>query len=162
MRYEMKQKWFSWGDDFVIRDENGREAYIVDGAGFSIGDRLTVRDAVGQEVARIHQKLLALGPTYEITVGGRVLAVVKKHLFSLFRAKFSVDVEGPDDLEARGHFLDHEYSFYRGDQVVAQVSRRWFSITDTYGVEVADGEDPVLILCGTAIIDLISHDGDKR
>src|ERR1035437_831475 len=56
----------------------------------------------GQRTAFIRQKLLAWGPTYEITRNGALAAVVKKHLFTLFRCKFTVDVPGPDDLEAEG------------------------------------------------------------
>ena len=64
----------------------------------------------------------------------------------------------PDDLEAKGNFFDLEYTFYRGNREVAQVSKRWFSIRDTYGVEIAPGEDAPLILASAVVIDMISHD----
>jgi uncharacterized protein YxjI len=83
--------------------------------------------------------------------------VVKKHLFTLFRGRFTVDVPGPDDLEAAGDFLDHEYTFERGGREVARVSKRWFSFTDTYGVDIDEGEDDVLILASAIVIDLVSH-----
>jgi uncharacterized protein YxjI len=85
-------------------------------------------------------------------------AVVKKGLFDFFRASFSVDVPGPDDLEAQGNFLEHEYRFTRHGETVGEVSKKWFSWTDTYGVEVAEGEDDVLILAATVVIDLCCHD----
>ncbi len=83
--------------------------------------------------------------------------MVKKDLINLFRCGFTVDVPGPEDLEAQGSLLDHEYTFTRGSRTVATVSKRWFSFTDTYGVEVETGEDPVLILASTVIIDMICH-----
>lgn len=161
MRYVMKQKLFSWGDDFHIRNEAGEDVYFVDGRAFSIGEKLSFQDLRGNELAFIRQKLLSFGPAYEITRDGRLLAVVKKRLFTLFRCKFTVDVPGPDDLEAQGSFLDMEYSFERGGKRVAEVSKRWFSWRDTYGVDIADTEDQVLILSATVVIDMICHSEDK-
>jgi len=162
MRYVLKQKFWSWGDDFRIRDADGKDAFFVDGRAFSWGDKLSFQDMQGNELAFIRQKLLAWGPTYEITSGGKLVAVVKKKLFTLLRCRFTVDVPGPDDLEAQGSFLDHEYTFERRGQTVAQVSKKWFSWTDTYGVDVANGEDEVLILASTVVIDMVCHQESKR
>src|SRR3954462_896338 len=115
----MKQKLFAWGDDFVIQDDTGQDAFFVDGKALALGNQLSFRDMQGHELAYIKQKLLSWGPTYEIHRDGRVAAVVKKHLFTLIHHRFTVDVPGPDDLEATGSFTDHEYTFRRGDRVVA-------------------------------------------
>jgi uncharacterized protein YxjI len=64
-------------------------------------------------------------------------------------------------LEAEGDFLDHEYSFSRGGSTVASVSKQWFSWADTYGVQIAGGEDDVLILASTVVIDMACH-GDHK
>jgi uncharacterized protein YxjI len=157
MRYVMRERILSWGDDFTIKDEHGQDAFYVDGKVFSFGDKLSLQDMNGNELALIDQKLLTWGPQYEIIRDGRTVAVVKKHLFTLFRARFTVDVPGPDDLEAQGDFLAHEYAFERHGREVARVSKRWFSWSDTYGVEVGDDEDPVLILASAVVIDLIAH-----
>ena len=161
MRYVMKQKLFAWGDDFTIKTEAGQDIFFVDGKALSLGDKLSFQDMHSNELAFIRQKLLAWGPTYEIYRSGELCAVVKKHLFTLFRCRFTVDVPGPDDLEAVGSFLDHEYTFSRSGNVVATVSKRRFSWADTYGVDIAAGEDDVLILASTVVIDMICH-GDKR
>src|SRR5688572_2729914 len=118
MRYVMKQKWLSWGDDFTIQDSEGNDRFFVDGAAFSFGDKLSFQDMAGNELAFIRQKLLAWGPTYEIYREDGLAAVVKKELFTFFRCSFVVDVPGPDDLEAEGDFLDHEYRFKRGSYSV--------------------------------------------
>ncbi len=65
-----------------------------------------------------------------------------------------MDIPGPDDLYITGSLLEHEYTFTRGGQVVATVSKRWFSITDTYGVDIAPGQDDVLILASVLALDL--------
>ena len=164
MRYVLRQKLMSFGDDFTIRDESGRDAYFVDGKALSIGDKLSFQDMNGNELAFISQKLLAWGKTYEISRNGQVVAVVKKEVFALFHHRFTVDVPGPDDLEAEGDFMDHEYTMQRGDRVVATVSKKWFSWTDTYGIEIADGEDEVLILASAVVIDQACHpdDGERH
>lgn len=163
MRYLLKQKLFSLGDDFFIKDEAGKDVYFVDGKAISFGDKLSFQDADRKELAYIKQRVFSWGPTYEISRNGQVVATVKKHVFALFHHRFTVDVPGPDDLEAEGNFLDHEYTFRRGDDVIAQVSKKWFTLTDTYGVDVALGEDPVLILASAVVVDEACHpDDDQR
>ena len=162
MRYVMKQKIFSFGDDFTIQDENGNDAFFVDGKMFSIGDQLSFQDMQGNELAYIKQKLFAWGKTYEIYRSGALAAVVKKELFTFFKCRFTVDVPGPDDLEATGDFLDHEYQFARGDRSVASVSKRWFALRDTYGIDVAEDEDPVLVLASAVVIDMACHADRER
>ena len=161
MRYLLKQKFWSWGDDFRIQNADGQDVFFVDGRAFSWGDKLSFQDTEKKELAFIRQKLLAWGPTYEIEMHGRLVAVVKKKLFTLLRCKFTVDVPGPEDLEAQGSFLDHEYHFERRGREVAQVSKRWFSWTDTYGVDVVSGEDDVLILATAVVIDMVCHQESK-
>lgn len=162
MRYVMKQKLFAWGDDFVIKDENGNDAFFVDGKVFSLGKQLSFQDMSGRELAYIRQKILSWGPTYEIYRNGELYAVIKKDLFTFFSCRFSIDIPGPNDLEASGDFLDHEYSFEQGGRTVARISKQWFSWTDTYGVEIAEGQDAILILVSTVVIDMACHEEKNR
>jgi uncharacterized protein YxjI len=162
MRYVMKQKLFCWGDDFAIKNDAGADVFLVDGKAFSLGNKLSFQDLQGNELAFIQQRLLSWGPTYEIYRNGELAAVVKKEMFTFFRCHFTVDVPGPDDLDAQGNFMDMEYTFSRGGQPVAQVSKRWFSWSDTYGVDITDGEDPVLVLASTVVIDMVCHADNKR
>ncbi len=156
-RYVMKQKLFSFGDDFIIRDEAGNDAFFVDGKVFCLGNQLSFQDMDKNELAYIKQKLLTLGQTYEIHRSGELAAVVRKSLFTFFNCTFSVDVPGPDDLVAQGNFTDHEYQFTRHGEPVATVSKHWFTLADTYGVDIADGEDDILLLASTVVIDMACH-----
>src|SRR5688500_11563563 len=162
MQYVMKEKWLALGNDFAITDAAGREVYYVDGRAFSLGDKLSFQDASRREVAFIRQRLLSWGPTYEISRGGEVVATVKKKLFTLLRHRFFVDVPGPNDLEAKGDFFDHEYEFVQQDRVVASVSKRWIALTDSYGIDVSAGMDDVLILACAVVIDLCCHEKSDR
>ena len=81
MRYLMRQKWLSLGDDFFIQDDQGRDLFRVDGKAFCFGDQLSV-------------------------------------------------------------------------------SKQWFSWTDTYGVEIAHGNNDLLVLAATVVIDMACHEKD--
>ncbi|MCP3904491.1 MAG: hypothetical protein GY715_12760 [Planctomycetes bacterium] len=161
MRYIMKQKLFAWGDDFAIQDAAGRDVFLVDGRAFSLGAKLSFQDMNGDELAYIEQKLLSWGPTYEVYREGRLAAVIKKALFTFFKCEFTIDVPGPNDPVAEGDFMHHEYTFRRGRDVIAAVSKRWFTWADTYGVDIAPDEDDILLLASTVVIDMACHSGDK-
>ena len=162
MRYVMRQKLLSLSDSFTIKNEQDQDVFLVKGKLFSFGDKLSFQDLAGNELVFIDQRLLNWSPTYELWKGDELLAVVKRELFSFIHHRFTVDVPGPNDLEAEGDFLDHEYAITRGDRAVATVSKRWFSWTDTYGIEVAEGEDDVLVLATAVVVDMVCHDDGKR
>ncbi len=157
-RYILRQNLFAFGDDYIVRDERERECFFVDGRAFSFGAKLSFQDMQGQELAFIRQRLLAWGPTFEILRDDQVAAVVKKTLFTFFRCEFTVDVPGPDDLIADGDFWEHEYEFRRGSRLVARVSKKWFAFRDSYGIEIEDGEDEVLLLASAVVIDQCCHE----
>lgn len=161
MRYQIREKLFSFGDDFLVRDADGRELYLVDGRAFTLlREKLVIKDMAGNELGFIREKLISLRKSYEIHRGGQHIATVRKDLFNFFRCHFTVDVPGPDDYDAQGNFLDHDYTFRRHGEVVAHVSKKWFTLRDTYGVDIVDGEDDVLILASAIVIDQICHDRD--
>jgi len=162
MRYVMRQKLLSLADNFTIKNEQEQDVFLVKGKVFSFGDKLSFQDLAGNELVFIDQRLLNWSPTYELWKGDKLLAVVKRELFSFIHHRFTVDVPGPNDLEAEGDFLDHEYTISRGGSVVATVSKRWFSWADTYGIEIADGEDDVLVLATAVVVDMVCHDDSKR
>ena len=134
----------------------------MDGRVFSFGDKLSIHDMAGNEVAFISQRLLSWGPKYEIHRPGHGVAEIAKEHFTFFHCKFNVDGPGDEDYEATGDFFDHEYEIQRGSGVAAQVSKRWFTFTDSYGIDIADGEDPVLLLATAVVIDLVCHDAKKH
>jgi uncharacterized protein YxjI len=152
--YLIRERFFRLGEDSDITDDQGRPVLHVDGKVLSLHDRLVLRDPEGREVAQVRRKLVAMRPTYQITVGGEQAAEVRKHLFTPFHDRFTIDVPGPDDLEMEGDLLDHEFTIRRGGQTVATVSKRWFSMRDTYAVDVAPGQDDLLILASVLALDL--------
>src|SRR6266536_844365 len=152
--YLIRERFFRLGEDSEITDDQGRPVLHVDGKVLSLRDRLVLRDPEGREVAQVQRKLVALRPTYEITVGGQEVAEVRKHFFTPFGDRFTIDIPGPGDLEMAGNLFDHEFTVRRGGQTVATVSKRWFSLRDTYAVDVAPGEDDLVILASVLALDL--------
>ena len=159
--YLIRERFFRLGEDSDITDDQGRPAFRVDGKVLSLRNRLIIRDPDGREVAQVHRKLAALRPTYKVTVGGEEAAEVRKRLSTPFVDRFTIDVPGPDDLEMTGDLFDHEFTIRRGDQVVATVSKRWFSVRDTYAVDVAPGQDDLLLLASVLALDL-AEDQERR
>ena len=78
-------------------------------------------------------------------------------LFSPLRHRAVIDIPGRGELEAVGDIFDKDFEIRDGRQVIAQVSRSWFRIRDTYGVDVAPGENDALIICIAICLDRI-HD----
>jgi uncharacterized protein YxjI len=152
--YVIRERLFRLGEDSDITDEAGRPVLHVDGKVLSMHHRLILRDPPGREVGQVHSKLAALRPAYEITLGGKDVAEVRKHLFTPFGERFTIDVRGADDMQIDGDLLSHEFTIDRDGQTVATISRRWLSLTASYAVDVAPGEDDLLILASVLALDL--------
>jgi uncharacterized protein YxjI len=69
------------------------------------------------------------------------------------RDRYKIHVDGAPDLSAHGNVVDHEYKIERDRDTVATVSKDWFRVRDTYGVEIAPGQDDALILAVTVCMD---------
>jgi uncharacterized protein YxjI len=154
MRYSLNHKLFGIGGDSMIQDEQGRDLYFVDGAAISIGRRLVIKDLKGHELASIHQELIAFTPTFEIHVKKGTSARMSMKILTI-TDRLKIDVPGWDDLEAVGDLFHHEYRIQRGGRKLAEVSKRWISLLDSYGVEIDDGEDQLLLLSCAVVIDEI-------
>jgi len=152
-RYKMKERMFSFGDDYFIEDEAGNRAFKVDGKMLRLRSTLVIRDSEGHEVAKIQERKLRVRDTMKVEQDDRTVATVKKALVSPLRERYSIEVEQGQDLEAKGNIVDHEFEIKRGGETVAEVSKRWFRARDTYGIEIAPGEDDALILIVAVCID---------
>jgi uncharacterized protein YxjI len=152
--YIIRKKMFRLAEDSDITDEAGQLVLHVDGKIMSLHNRLILHDLAGREVAQVSRRLVAFRPTYEITIDGKQMAEVRKHLFTPFREQFTIAVPGDRDMELAGDLFSHEFTIERDVQTVATISKRWFSLTDSYAVDVAPGENDLLVLAGVLALDL--------
>jgi uncharacterized protein YxjI len=157
-RFQMRQKMLSIGDDFWIETEDGRRAYHVDGKAMRIRQTFVLKDAAGNEVAKLQERKLTVRDKMEIERDGRSLATVRKRVIGI-RDRFIIDVEDGPEMAAKGNLVDHEYEIERDGDTVAEVSKKWFRVRDTYGVEIAPGEDEALVLAVTVCIDAMTTRG---
>ena len=156
--YRMRQKLVSIGDDYWIENDQGERVYKVDGKALRVRQTLIFQDARGAELVKIQERMLRARDSMEIEDrDGRRVAMVKKAMITPVRERWTVKVADGPDLEVQGNIVDHEYTIEDGRTKAAEVSKKWFRVADTYGVEVAPGQDPVVILAVTAVLDTMAH-----
>lgn len=158
--YKMRQQVIAIGDDFWIENDRGQRAFHVDGKALRVRETLVVKDAQGQELFKIQEKIARVKDSMEIedARGGRA-AMVKKALITPVRERWTVKIADGPDLEVKGNILDHEYTIGEDRSKVAEVSKKWFRIADSYGIEVAPGQNDALILAIAVVIDEMAHQG---
>ena len=153
--FQMREKIFAIGDDFWIEDAHGTKVYKVDGKAARFRDTFLLEDAHGNELAKIQEKKLSVRDKMTIE-SGSTNATVHKRLIGI-RDHYIIDVDGGEDLKAHGNIVDHEYEIERDGDKVAEVSKKWFRARDTYGVQLAQGQDVPLILAVTVCVDQMAR-----
>jgi uncharacterized protein YxjI len=161
MRYLVRERIFSFTDDFWITDENGAEVFFVDGKALRIRETFELKDPAGNVLTTIRKRLLAMRDTMDIESAGEVVATVRKAFFSPFQHRYLVDLADGTQLEAVGNFVDKEWEIAGPGGVIGRISRQWFRIRDTYGVEVVPGENDALVISIAVCIDRIHEDEEK-
>lgn len=157
-RYQMREKLLAIGDDSWIEDESGRRAFKVDGKALRLRKTLVLEDPAGNELLKIQDRPVRIRDVMEIEgPDGQCVATVKKAMITPLRERFSIDVAGGAELSAHGNIVDHEFEIEAAGSKVAEVSRKWFRVRDSYGVEVAPGQNDALILAITVCIDQMAR-----
>jgi len=160
VHYQMRQKLISIGDDYWIENDRGERSFKVDGKALRVRQTLIFEDPQGRELYKIQERMLRIKDSMEIEdAAGRRAAMVKKALITPLRERWSVNVADGPDLEVQGNILDHEYNIGEGRDKIAEVSKKWFRIADTYGVQIEPGQDEALILAVTVALDEMAHPG---
>ena len=154
----MREKLFAIGDDFWVETEGGQRAFKVDGKALRVRSTFVLESPSGEELFKIQEKKLRVRDTMTIERNGDTVATVKKALVTPLRDRFSIDLKDGGKLSAKGNIVDHEYKIERDGHKIAEISKRWFRIRDTYGIEIVPGENDALILAATVCIDEMARD----
>jgi uncharacterized protein YxjI len=157
-RYRMREKLISIGDDYWIENEEGEKTYKVNGKALRIRQTLIFENRDGDALCKIQERMLRIKDTMKIEgPNGEQLAMVKKALITPLRDRWVAKIgEGPD-MKIQGNILDHEYTIEADGRKVAEVSKRWFRVRNTYGVEIAPDQNDILLLAITACVDQMAH-----
>jgi len=158
--YLIRKQLLALGDDFWVEDEHGERVFHIDGKVLRPRETFVLETADGRELLRIKERRLKLRKTFAIERDGEEVATVAKALVTPLRDRFDVEVAGGGTLQARGDLLDHEFTIdWEGGARMAEVSKRWFAVRDTYGVSVGSTQDDVLAIAIAVCIDAIERDG---
>jgi uncharacterized protein YxjI len=152
-RYKMREKLFAIGDDFWVETEGGDRVFKVNGKALRLRSTFILESPSGDELYKIQEKKLHIRDTMEIERDGETVATIKKALITPLRDRYSIELEGGGELSAKGNIVDHEYEIESDDGKVAEISKKWLRVRDTYGIEVAPGQDDALVLAMTVCID---------
>jgi uncharacterized protein YxjI len=155
-RYQMREKLIDIGDDFWIETAGGQPAFKVDGKALRLRNTLNLEDPQGGVLCQIQERMLRLRDSMAIERDGQTIATVQKALVNVLRDRFSIDLAAGADMEAHGNILDHEYEISQDGHKVAEVSKKWLRVRDTYTVDVEPGQDDALILAITVCLDQMS------
>jgi uncharacterized protein YxjI len=149
----MREKVFAIGDDFWIDTDDDRHAFKVNGKALRFRSTFILESPSGEELFKIQEKKLHIHDTMELEHDGETVATIKKALITPLRDRFAIELADGGELRAKGNVVDHEYEIERDGEKVAEISKRWFRVRDTYGIEVAPGENDGLILAAAVCID---------
>ncbi|MFI0433368.1 MAG: LURP-one-related/scramblase family protein [Candidatus Nanopelagicales bacterium] len=159
-RFVMRERLIAFGDDFYIENAAGMRVFWIDGKALRVRETLLFKELDGREIYKIQERKVRLRDTMDIErADGGSAAKVKKALVSPIRTRFSISVDGQEDWHAHGNVLAHEYKIKRDGDVIAEISKKWVRVRDTYTVDVVPGEDVLLILAITTALDTIADPG---
>ena len=153
--FRMREKIMAIGDDYWIEDDDGNKVYKVNGKAARLRETFILEDANGAELSKIQEKKLTVRDKMTIERGS-TKATVRKRLVGI-RDHYIIDVDGGEDLKAHGNVVDHEYEIERDGDTVAKVSKKWFRVRDSYGVQLAQDQDVPLILAITVCVDAMAR-----
>ncbi|MFG2557505.1 LURP-one-related/scramblase family protein [Streptomyces sp. NPDC048496] len=162
MRFLVRERLFAVGDDYWIEDADGRKVFLVDGKAMRVRDTFELKDAQGRILVEIRQKLLSLRDTMLIERDGEQLARVKRKRLSLLRNHYRVTLVDGTELDVSGKILDREFAIDYDGELLAQISRRWLTVRDTYGIDVVreDADAALLIAVSVCVVVLADKERD--
>lgn len=160
----MRERIFGIGDDHWIMTEHGEKAYLVDGKALRVRETFELKDvSTGQEVLKIQKKLISVREAMRIERDGDTIATVRKKLITFIHDKYIAELEdGSPDIEVSGNFTEHEFDIEQDGRRIGQVSKKWFSLRDTYAVDVADDADVPLVLAVAVVVDHMQREEHER
>lgn len=162
MRLLVRERLFGVGDDYWIEDVDGQKLFLVDGKAMRVRDTFELKDREGRILVEIKQKLMSLRDTMLIERDGEQLARVKHKRLSLLRNHYRVTMSDGTELDVSGKILDREFAIDYDGELLAQISRRWLTVRDTYGLDIVreDADPALLIAVAVCVIVLAEKDHD--
>lgn len=153
MKLYIREKVFSWGDKFTVKDQYGNDKYQVQGEVFSFGKKLHVYDMTGNEVAFIRQEIWTFLPKFYVFCNGQQVAEIRKE-FSFLFPRYTIGGLG---WEINGSFWEHQYEITRGGCPIVTIRKEWMTWGDTYELDIADPAHELVALAVVLTIDCVNE-----
>ena len=155
--YQMRQNLVSIGDDFWIENDRGQKVFRSTARRCVCARRWRSRIR-RHELCKIQERMMRVKDSMEIEgPGGERVAMVKKALITPVRERWEVKIGDGPDLEVQGNILDHEYTSARAATRWPKSRRSGSALRDSYGVEIAPGQNDVVVLAATVAVDMMAH-----
>lgn len=149
----MKQKVFSLGGNFTVKDEFEQDKYLIKGSFLSIPKTFTIKDTAENEIGTITKKVFSFLPKFFVEVGGEEVVTIQKK-FSFLKARYQIEGQG---IEVHGDWWDKKFEVTSHGEVVGQVNEKWFTWGDTYEVVVTDESLEHIIISLVIAIDFVKQ-----
>jgi uncharacterized protein YxjI len=162
MKFLMRERMFSIGEDFWIEDESGQRVFLVDGKALRLRQTFELKGPEGETLAVIRKKIISVRDTMVIERDGDAVAKVHKKLLSPLRHKMVIELADGQEWTATGDIIEKNYVIESEQGVVAQTSRKWFRIRESYGIEIDHPDLPLVISVAVAVDELAEEARHKE
>ncbi|MEV8565828.1 LURP-one-related family protein [Streptomyces sp. NPDC051322] len=164
MKFLVRERIFDIGDDFWIEDENGDKAYLVDGKVLRIRDTMELKDLDGRVLITIKEKLISVRDTMTLERDGEPLATIRKKQLTVLHHHYLVKMADGTELDVSGNILDREFAIEYQNELLADISKKWFTMRDAYAVNVVreDSDPALLIAVAVSVIHMLEKDQEKE
>lgn len=142
MRMYFKQRIFSILDSYDIYDESGKTLFTVEGKwGFS--HKFVIYDRNHKKVGFIEQKVLSILPKFYIYVDGEEVGMIRRRV-TFFHSLYTLDELG---WEMKGDVFNWDFKIKdSSNDIVAVVTKKLISFSDTYWIDVKDERNALVAL----------------
>ncbi|GAA5416469.1 hypothetical protein Pryu01_01504 [Paraliobacillus ryukyuensis] len=147
----IKQKVLSFNEKFTVKDQQGNDAYYVEGSLMKIPKTFSISNTAGTEVALITKKVFSFLPKFYVEVHGQEVVTINKE-FSFFKARYSIDAAS---IEVQGNWWDMDFEVFQYGEVVGKVNKEWFTWGDSYKIQVLNEEMETIIIALVIAIDYV-------
>lgn len=161
MKFYIKQKVFTFKDQFRIMDETQNVQYEIKGKFMSIKNKLELTNPAGEMLLRSERKVFTFMPKYFIYNSKEQEIALIKRIFG-FKPRFDLNILNKDYF-VDGSLFGHSFAIYdEKKNMVASISKKIISWGDTYEINIQDENNAELFLFVVIIIDQVVHERKRR
>lgn len=150
----MKQKVFSLGEKFTVKDNEGNDSYYVEGSFLKVPKTFSIFNEARNQVALVTKKVFSFLPTFFVEVNGQEILTIKKE-FSFLKARYAIDSA---NIRVQGNWWDMTFEVFQQGEIIGQVSKEWFTWGDSYKIQIIKEEMEEIIVALVVAIDCVKAD----